>query len=96
MSCISVSRIRDTVRSLALQAAFELPGDISLALEEGLEKEESPLGRAVFEDLLRNRDIARKEGIPLCQDCGMAVLFVDLRERVHLEGGSLEEALQEG
>ncbi|HPJ25732.1 MAG TPA: fumarate hydratase [Synergistaceae bacterium] len=96
MSCISVSRIRDTVRSLALQAAFELPGDISLALEEGLEKEESPLGRAVFEDLLRNRDIARKEGIPLCQDCGMAVLFVDLGESVHLEGGSLEEALQEG
>ncbi len=93
---IHVSRVRDTVCSLALEAAFELPQDVVFALEEGRKRERSPLGVAVFEDLLRNRDIAREERIPLCQDCGMAVLFVDLGEEVRLEGGSLEEALHEG
>jgi len=93
---IHVSRVRDVVCSLALEAAFELPQDVVAALEKGRKRERSPLGVAVFDDLLRNRDIAREERIPLCQDCGMAVLFVDLGEEVHLEGGSLEEALHEG
>ena len=96
MKVIRISRVRDTVRSLALEASFVLPQDIAAALEEGRERETSPLGVAVFDDLLCNRDIARKERIPLCQDCGMAVLFVDLGEDVRFEGGSLEEALHEG
>ncbi len=96
MKVIRISRVRDTVRSLALEASFVLPQDIAAALEGGRERETSPLGVAVFDDLLRNRDIARRERIPLCQDCGMAVLFVDLGEDVRFEGGSLEEALHEG
>ena len=61
---IHVSRVRDVVCSLALEAAFELPQDMVCALEEGRKKERSPLGVTVFEDLLRNRDIAREERIP--------------------------------
>ncbi len=96
MGAIHVSQVRDTVYSLALEAAFELPRDVVSALEDGRKRERSPLGVAVFEDLLHNRDIARRERIPLCQDCGMVVLFVDLGEDACLDGGSLEEALHEG
>ena len=68
----------------------------SMPLEHGRVKEESPAGREVFRLLLENARIAREQMIPICQDCGLAVVFVELGQEVHLVGGGLNEAIQEG
>jgi fumarate hydratase subunit alpha len=93
---INVKDITAAVKEAAIAANHELGEDMRRALAHGLEREESPTGREVFRLLLENARIARESRIPICQDCGLAVVFVDLGQDVHLVGGDLNEAIQAG
>ncbi len=93
---VDVAAIRDTVADLCGQADLLLPADVRRALEQGLAAEESPVGKEVLARLLENADIAANESMPICQDCGLAVIFLDIGQDVHLIGGDLVEAVNEG
>ncbi len=96
MKEINVSDIINAVESLCIEANLYLNKDIKEALERNSKVEESVIGCSVLESLVKNADIAANEGLPICQDTGMAVLFVELGQEVHIIGGNLEEALNEG
>src|SRR5574344_1295505 len=81
---------------MCMEANYSLSPDMKQALAEAEEKEESPLGRQVIGQLVQNLKIAGEEKIPICQDTGMAVIFAEIGQDVHVEGGSLEDAIQEG
>jgi fumarate hydratase subunit alpha len=86
---------RETAR-LCAEAGVFLPEDVRAALTQAQQSEESPVGREVLDRLLENADIARDQGLPICQDCGLAVVFLDLGQDVHLTGGDLTEAVNQG
>lgn len=96
LRAISVAKITDAVRRLCIEANTILGDDAVAALEASLEIEESPVGQDIFRQLLRNAEIARTEGIPLCQDTGVVVVFLEIGQDVHLTGGDLETAVNEG
>ena len=96
MKEINISDIINAVESLCIEANLYLNEDIRDALKRNTLVEESDIGCSVLESLIKNADIAADEGLPICQDTGMAVLFVELGQEVHINGGSLEEALNEG
>ena len=93
---IDVSLITDAVAQLCKEANYYLGADVVAALEAGLAAEVSPIGREVFQQLLENARIAREEEVPICQDTGTAVLFVELGQRVRLVGGDFNEAIHAG
>jgi fumarate hydratase subunit alpha len=93
---VSTRKITKTVRQLCMEANTVLGDDVLAALRKGLEKEESPVGKEIFNQLLENARIARQEGIPLCQDTGLVVVFVDMGQDVHIVGGDLNESIHEG
>ena len=93
---IDVSHIIDTVERLCMQANYELNSDIMHALEEGINREGSDTGRRVLSELVENARIAARERIAICQDTGMAVVFIELGQDVHIKGGSLRDAVNEG
>ncbi|HOA54843.1 MAG TPA: fumarate hydratase [Clostridiales bacterium] len=93
---IDVSHIIDTVERLCMQANYELNSDIMHALEEGINREGSDTGRRVLRELVENARIAARERIAICQDTGMAVVFIELGQDVHIKGGSLRDAVNEG
>ncbi len=96
MPSVSTAEITAKVRELCIAAAYELPEDAVRALRQAIQKEESPQGRAIFEELLRNAEVAASERIPYCQDTGLAVLFVKKGPGVTIEGGTLTAAIAEG
>jgi fumarate hydratase subunit alpha len=93
---IHVDRITAAVRELAISACTQLGAAEIKALERAVEKEESPTGRDILRRLIENAAIARQEGIPICQDTGLAVVFVEMGQDVHVTGGALKEAIDEG
>jgi fumarate hydratase subunit alpha len=93
---VSTRKITKTVRQLCMEANTVLGDDVLAALRKGLEKEDSPVGKEIFNQLLENARIARQEGIPLCQDTGLVVVFVDMGQDVHIVGGDLNESIHEG
>jgi len=93
---INVARIAETVADLCVRANVLLNDDIADALRQGAAVEEKPLARDVLNILLDNADTARQDALPICQDTGMAVVFVELGQDVHLVGGALEEAINAG
>ena len=93
---IRVAQISRVVAELIRQASFELPPDVSAALEGALTRESSPLGRDILSRLLENARFARTEHLPLCQDCGTAVFFLELGQDVCITGGDLDEAIADG
>lgn len=93
---ISAAAIAEAVEQLVQEANFCLPADVYKALEEAREREASPLCREVLGDLLENADIARENRVPICQDTGLAVFFVELGQDVHITGGSFRAAMDEG
>ncbi len=93
---LAVSEITEALARLCGQADMDLPADVERALEKAARAEESPVGREVLQRLLQNAEIARSQRIPICQDCGLAVVFVDLGQDVHLVGGDLGRAVEEG
>ena len=96
MRQIEASAITDLVAEMCQKANIFLGDDVVDALKSAQEREESPAGQEVLKQLLENVDIARSEQIPLCQDTGFAVFFVEWGQDAHLTGGSLEEAINEG
>jgi fumarate hydratase subunit alpha len=88
--------ITRAVRRLCIEANTVLEKDVVEALEKGLKVEESPIGRDGLQQLLENARIAREESIPLCQDTGLAVVFVEMGQEVHVAGGDLNDAIHEG
>jgi fumarate hydratase subunit alpha len=96
MRQIEVAQVTRAVKEAAIAASYEPEEDLLRALARGAEAEESESGREIFRQLLENARIASEERIPMCQDCGLAVVFVELGQDVHLVGGNLEEAIQEG
>jgi len=93
---IDAADIEAAVEKLCIEANIYLNEDIRNALVRGIELEESETGRSVLESLVRNADIAAREGLAICQDTGMAVVFVEIGQSVHITGGSLEEAINNG
>ena len=93
---ISSKEVTETVARLVQEANFFLGDDVSDCLKQAVEREESPLGRQVLEQLIENADIAAKEHVPICQDCGFAVVYLELGQDVHIVGGDLYAAVEEG
>ena len=93
---LPVQRITDTVKEMCVKANHELSEDMQKALAKAKAFETSPVGQSVLGQLEENLRIAKEEMIPICQDTGMAVFFVQIGQEVHFTGGSLEEAIQEG
>lgn len=96
MRTIRVEAVTDAVRRLCIEANYRLSPDMSGALKTAQSAEESPLGKQILQQLDENLKIAQEDGIPICQDTGMAVVFLEIGQEVHFEGGSLREAVQEG
>lgn len=93
---INVSEIENAVRDLCIKANLFLPGDMEQCIKCNATKEKSPVGQSVFDDIIRNIDVAKEETIPICQDCGMAVVFMEVGQDVHFVGGSLNDAINKG
>lgn len=96
MKSIQVSEITKAVREMCMEVNHHLSPDMKQRLDEACASEESPLGRQILGQLQDNLKIAGEDRIPICQDTGMAVVFLEVGQEVHLEGGSLEEAVNEG
>ena len=93
---IYVDKITEAVRDMCIEANYRLSEDIRLALEDGLKNEENPVAKSVLGDILKNAEIARESEVPICQDTGMAVLFLEIGQEVHFVGGNLYDAVNEG
>jgi fumarate hydratase subunit alpha len=93
---IKAKDITETVARLSKEANFYLGEDVVAALKKAREQEESPAGRQILDQLLENAGIAAKEQMPLCQDCGLAVVFVEMGQDAHITGGDLVQAINEG
>jgi fumarate hydratase subunit alpha len=96
MKEVHIDEITSTLEKLFIEANYELPKNVLDAFEKSIEKEESPVGKEVFRELIRNAALAREERIPICQDTGLAVTFIEVGQDVHITGGSLDEAVNEG
>ncbi len=96
MRKISTEQITDTVEKLCIDANYNLGEDLIASLRDALEKEESPLGKEVILQLLENAEIGRNEQVPVCQDTGFAVVFVEIGQEVVLDGSSLQDSINEG
>ena len=93
---LSVKRIEDTVYALFMSACCEIGEDVLSLLEKNLQTEESPFGREVLRQLIENDRLAAQRKMPICQDTGMAVIFMDVGQDVHLTGGDVNEAIENG
>ena len=96
MRDVDVSLLTQTISTLFQEACHRLPDDVVAALRGAREREESPASRDILEKLLENAELAPRETIPLCQDTGLAVVFIELGQEVHLVGGDLRDAVNEG
>lgn len=93
---LDVREVTAAVKELCITANYDLPVDVYEALKEAQQTEESQVGVEVLGQLIENADIAARDRVPICQDTGLAVFFVDLGQDVHLVGGAFEEAVNEG
>ena len=93
---ITAEEITKTVRRLFQEANFYLPEDVAKALKKARDNEESTVGKDVLDRILENKDISASEQIPLCQDTGSAVVFLELGQDAHVSGGNLNDTVNEG
>ena len=93
---VSVSEITKNIREMCIEANHFLSPDMKQVFDEAVSREESPLGKQILNQLEENLRIAGEDIIPICQDTGMAVVFVKAGQEVHFTGGSLTEAVNEG
>ncbi len=96
MRNIDAQEVTKTIARLCQEANFFLPGDVMSALEQGRKAEESPLGQQTLDQIMDNAKLAAKEEIPICQDCGLTVVYLEIGQDVHITGGNLYEAINEG
>lgn len=88
--------ITQAVEKLCIQACCDIGPDIENAIRESLNIEESTTGRAILDQILKNIEISRAENIPICQDTGMSIFFVEIGQDIHITGGYLYDAINEG
>ncbi len=93
---IDVKLLTDNIKEMCIEATHYLSPDMCAALKTATENEESPLGKQVLDSLSENLEIAGKEMIPICQDTGMAVVFLEIGQDVHFVGGNVVDAVNEG
>ncbi len=93
---INVNEIISTVSSMCIEANCVLNQDIENALKESLEHETNSLASDILGDIIKNAEIAKRDNVPICQDTGMAVFFLELGQEVHITGGNLYDAINEG
>ncbi len=96
MRVINTSEITDAVAKMCQDANFYLSDDMKNAFEKGKAMEESELGKKIFSQLTENLEIAGEDMIPICQDTGMAVVFVEIGQEVSLQGANITDAINEG
>jgi fumarate hydratase subunit alpha len=96
MRDIAAKKITEAVAGMCLEANFVLGEDVLAALQKAEQKEESPLGKEILRQLIENARIAQAESLPLCQDCGTAVVFLEVGQDVHVTGGDINTAIAEG
>jgi len=96
MKNIRADKITEEVKEMCILANHYLSSDMNFRLNNAVNVEESPLGKKILNQLKENLEIADKEQIPICQDTGMAVLFVDIGQDIHIEGGLITDAINEG
>ena len=96
MRSIAVNEITEQIKEMYIESNHFLTPDMKAAMDKATQTEESPLGRQILCQLQENLQIAGEDMIPICQDTGMAVIFMQIGQEVHFEGGSLEEAIHEG
>lgn len=96
MRKIEAEKIRETVKRLFLECNYFIGEDIFEEIKKAIEREESPLAKEVLSQIAENDEIAAKEEIPICQDTGMAVIFVEYGDKVSVENGSFEDAVRQG
>jgi len=95
MRTISADEITKKVRQLCMDASYDLSPDVENALKSAMKKEISPTGKEILRQILENSEIARKESMPMCQDTGFSVFFVDIGEDAHVDG-NISEAINKG
>lgn len=93
---IHIKTITENIKEMCIQANYSLSSDMDKAMKNALDKEKSELGGKILNQLQDNLKIADSEMIPICQDTGMAVIFVEIGQEIHFTGGQLEEAINEG
>ena len=93
---IHISEIINTVKELCIESNYYLSNDVKEALNNAKENETWPLAENVLDQLILNSNIAQNENMPICQDTGMACIFIEIGQEVHIVGGALEDAINEG
>lgn len=96
MKTIPYATLVSEVKKLCVQAAFDLPSDVSRAIKRSLKKETSPLAMSLLSRCIDNAQIAKKEHVPICQDTGIAVFFAEIGDKVKIKGGTFSNAINEG
>ena len=96
MKTITTQQITEAVRQLCMDVSYDLPQDVETALEQGLAKEESSFGKYCLEQIIHNCHLAREHRQAMCQDTGIAVVYLYIGQDVHIIGGSLADAVNEG
>lgn len=96
MKEVQVSKITEEVKRLCIEANYYLNSDVRKRFEEAKGKETSEVAKNIINILVENADIAKNENMPMCQDTGLTVVFVEMGQEVHVAGGSLEDAINEG
>ena len=96
MRNINVADLTNQIKEMCIEANHYLSKDMDCVLKKAVETEQSPLGKQILNQLQDNLQIAGEEMIPICQDTGMAVIFLEIGQDVHFEGGSVEDAVNEG
>lgn len=93
---IQAKRITEEVKKMAISANVNIHPDILDALRKAVDKEKSPTGKEILEQIIENDEIAMREGVPICQDTGFAIIFLDIGQDIHVVGGNLYDAIDEG
>jgi fumarate hydratase subunit alpha len=96
MRDIDCKKITESVSSLFQNACLFLPEDVLVAIKQARDKEESPVAKDVLDKIIENTEVSRLEQIPLCQDTGAAVVILELGQEVHINGGNLDDCINEG
>ena len=96
MRSVDVSIVTKYIKEMCIQANHFLSEDMDIAMKNAVETEKAPLGKQILTQLQENLKIAGEDMIPICQDTGMAVVFIEVGQEVHFEGGSLTDAINEG
>ncbi len=96
MRTINVSEITSNIKEMCIEANHYLTKDMDAAMKRAVQTEKAPLGKQILDQLQENLKIAAEDMIPICQDTGMAVIFMEIGQEVHFEGGNIQDAVNEG